>query len=168
MPAGRPKKPTQLHLLNGNPSKLSGLEARAEQEPQPALFTRENVPPPPKHLPTVAKKCWKDNAPRLAEHHLLSDLDLNTLEMYCINYAFALQSLAAIKKAKQLVSERSTAHGDTYEEISAHTRAFQQHQKAMLELAREFGMTPAARGRMALPQGESAADEMEKLLTGRG
>ena len=30
---GRPRKPTAVHLLNGNPSKIADLEARAAAEP---------------------------------------------------------------------------------------------------------------------------------------
>jgi phage terminase small subunit len=36
--------------------------------------------------------------------------------------------------------------------------------KEMRDWAREFGMTPAARGRMVLPDAQGEVDEMERLL----
>lgn len=36
--AGRPKKPTKLHLINGNPSNIKNLKEKFEAEPKPKLF----------------------------------------------------------------------------------------------------------------------------------
>jgi len=40
------------------------------------------------------------------------------------------------------------------------------YMKTMTELSREFGMTPAARDRMTLPEDKEAEDEIERLLRG--
>ena len=40
---GRPRKPTALHLLNGNPSKLPDLDQRAASEPKPMEIAPEAV-----------------------------------------------------------------------------------------------------------------------------
>lgn len=163
MPRGRPPKPTHLHLINGNPSKIPDLEARMEREPQPEKITAENVPKPPSHLPPKAKKCWVENAANLAAVGLLTQVDLGMLEVYCAHYAVYMTCQADIKRHKAVVYERETKYGSE-ETALPQVRMMQQAQHGMLEVAREFGMTPSARGRLVVPGQTSAEDEMERLL----
>lgn len=100
---GRPKKPTALHLLNGNPSKIPDLDRRAAAEPHPMEIAPGAVPEPPEYMPEAAKECWRENAPMLAATHLLTVADLKALEAYCIMYANFRKMAGDLAKANMLV-----------------------------------------------------------------
>jgi len=164
MARGRPAKPTMIHVLNGNPSKIPNLEDKLDLEPKFEEYTPDNFPPPPRHLPAEAKKCWNENAPLLASQRLLTKGDLIALETYCFAYYCWLLAVRDVKKAKSVVY---TPYPDTSPMNRQHmpaAQAVQQFSKQMLELAREFGMTPAARGRMTIPEAKKEVDAMERLL----
>jgi P27 family predicted phage terminase small subunit len=101
--AGRPRKPTALHLLNGNPSKIPDLERRAAMEPKPREIAPDAVPEPPEYLPEAAQECWRENAPMLATTHLLTVADLKALEAYCMMYANFRRMASDLTKANMLV-----------------------------------------------------------------
>ena len=166
---GRPKKPTAIHLLNGNPSKISNLEAKAAAEPHPTEYTPGNVPEPPDYLPEDAKQCWQINAPMLAGMRLLTVADLIALEAYCMNYA-AFRKLARDLSAANLLMvyrpHAATQPNSQYLDVVPQARELRAFSKEMREWGREFGMSPAARGRMVLPEEKEAEDEMEQLLRG--
>lgn len=167
MPAGRPRKPTAVHLLNGNPSKIKDLETREAQEPHFETYGKDDAPPPPDYLPDLAQECWNENAPMLAEQGLLTQADLHMLESYCVTYWAWRHCVDDLGKVGVMVYKphAKTQPGSTYLDLLPQVRGMMQLGKSMLDLAREFGMTPAARGRMQLPQREGGEmDDMEKLL----
>lgn len=166
--AGRPRKPTALHVLNGNPSKIPDLEMRFAQEPQFEPFTAGTVPDPPEHLPDLAKDCWRENAAPLASQHLLTVVDLKALESYCIAYWAMRQCLAEAARVGTLVYKphAKTQPNSTYLDLLPQARAIKEYAKMMLEHAREFGMTPASRGRMVSPDARAEEDEMAALIRG--
>jgi len=94
--AGRPRKPTALHVLNGNPSKIVNLDQRAAAEPKPLEIAPDAVPEPPEYMPDSAKECWRENAPMLAATHLLTVADLKALEAYCMPALFVYHFLAGL------------------------------------------------------------------------
>lgn len=166
MGAGRPRKPTAMHVLNGNPSKIPDLEMRYAQEPQFEPFTPSTCPLPPEHLPEVAKECWTANAPVLAAQRLLTVADLNALEGYCVSYWAYRQCLDEVKKVGTLVyrPHAKTRPESTYLDLLPQARAVKEFLKATLEFAREFGMTPASRGRMVSPEAKEEEDAMARLI----
>lgn len=161
---GRPKKPTQLHVLNGNPSKIPNLDEKYASEPKPPEYTPETIPPPPARFGTVGKQCWIETATFLSRMRLLTIADIRQLEAYCSAYEKYVACDELISKAGQQVYQ-PYAGQVTLQELpqGAIMRAYM---KTMLEIAREFGMTPAARGRMVLPEDKEAEDDMERLLRG--
>ena len=162
--AGRPRKPTQIHILAGNPSKIPDLEQRAAREPKPPEVM---APKPPTYLPAIAKKCWRENAALLSRCHLLTEADLGALEAYCMAYALYRQAIAE-QDGHSLVyrPQEGTQPDSKYLDERPQSRAIRAYMKEMRDWAREFGMTPAARGRMELPEADQPADEMEQLLRG--
>ena len=154
--------------MNGNPSKIADLEASAAAEPHPMEFTPSTVPDPPEYLPDAAKECWRENAAMLATLHLLTIADLKSLEAYCITYAYFRRMASDLAKVNVLVYKphAATQPGSVYLEELPQSRMLRAYGKEMRDWSREFGMTPAARGRMVLPESKSEADEMERLLRG--
>lgn len=161
---GRPKKPTQVHILAGNPSKIPDLEKRAAAEPRPPEAT---APKPPAYLPKAAKKCWKENAKILSASRLLTEADLGALEAYCMAYALYRRAVEELGEGTIVYRPQEGTQPDTlYQDERPQSRAIRSYMKEMREWAREFGMTPAARGRMELPEPDQPADDMERLLRG--
>jgi P27 family predicted phage terminase small subunit len=161
---GRPKKPTALHVLNGNPSNIKNLEEKYESEPRPQEYTPDNIPPPPDRLTTVGRECWIDTATFLSRLHLLTVADVRMLELYCTAYE-------KYRACDELINKAGTQFYQPYAGNKAvmelpHGTTMRAYMKTMTELSREFGMTPAARGRMTLPEDKEAEDEMERLLRG--
>jgi len=110
-----------------------------------------------------AKECWRECVGFLAAQHLLSVADLQTLEQYCETYALWRKSVEAAGKHKgTTVKSRKSGATKTLPQILNATSLGKQ----LLAIAREFGMTPAARGRMVSPGSKQAEDEMERLLKG--
>lgn len=172
MPAGRPRKPTELHLIAGNPSKIKDLEQKRAQEVKYEAYTPETVPRPPEWMDESAKECWRENAPVLASNRLLTAADLNTLAGYCVTWA-AWKSCAedtqAFREGNGTLVYRphsTTQPGSTYLDLLPQVRGMMQLSKLLMEYAREFGMTPSSRGRLVIPEAKTETDEMEKLLRG--
>ena len=165
-----PKKPTALHVLNGNPSKIKDL---GKNEPKPVPI----APKCPAFLSVDAKKEWKRIAPRLEKLGLLTQIDMTALAGYC-------ESWAQWKEAVEFIHEFGTTYtlwernDDGSIKIDIHgapvMRYVQQFphvsvaNKALVNIrafCSEFGLTPSARGRIQVP-GSEEKDDMESLLSG--
>lgn len=92
---GPAPKPTRLRILQGNPREHRLNHA----EPMPeAIIT---PPPPPQHLPQIAKEVWIEVAEELCRARLLTTLDLKLLEVYCETYS-------QYRRADAFVNEHGT------------------------------------------------------------
>lgn len=161
---GRPRKPTALHVLNGNPSKISNLDEKYASEPRPPEYMPENIPPVPARFSQVGKECWIETATFLSRLRLLTVADIRQLELYCSAYE-KYRACEELINAAQTQFYKPYAGNNAVMELP-HGSAMRAYMKTMLEIAREFGMTPAARGRMVLPEDKEAEDDMERLLRG--
>ena len=79
---GRKPKPTNLHLLHGNPSKKN-LDEQLKNEATPDV----NIPEAPHFLKKDALKEWHYITPKLKSLGLMTDIDRAALAAYCICYA---------------------------------------------------------------------------------
>ena len=84
MPAGRPRTPTAIRELQGNP----GKRALPKNEPQFGLV----LPPVPASLPPVARDEWARVARILYNVRVLTSADLAVLRGYCVNFAWAFEA----------------------------------------------------------------------------
>ena len=87
--AGRPRKPTALKLLQGNP----GKRALSKSEPQPKVGCS-----PPPWLPPAGRIQWARLAPRLIDLGLLTEIDGDAFAALCMMTA-QLAFLGAVKGA---------------------------------------------------------------------
>lgn len=158
MGAGRPKKPTKLHVLNGNPSKLD-LEKRLKEEPQPGKFDLENLPDPPEWLDEEARAEWQRIVPELVTIGLFTKADVKALEAYCKTYSRWKELERQIDQLGTTFFKTPNGHLQALPQITNAHKYLNQCKSFMTE----FGLTPSARGRMTLPS-ESDEDEMEKMF----
>ncbi len=78
---GRRPLPSNVHMIRGNPSKLSATDLMDSFQPQ------VEIPDCPRHLWPAAKKEWKRITPELDRYGLISKLDRSALALYCQCYA---------------------------------------------------------------------------------
>jgi len=147
---GPPKKPTALKLVQGNPSKRP-LNTR---EPQPEKATLKK----PRGLSKEAARHWKSLAEQLIESGILTEIDKPALMMLCEAWARWINT-QEILRTQPLVIKTSKGYPIQNPYISIGNKAFEQVHKMFCE----FGMTPAARSRIELPEPEKA-DPMQEFL----
>lgn len=129
---GRPSKPTELKRIEGN----RGKRSMRKQEPDPAYL--DNLAPPA-HLDDKVKAVWVSLAPRLRRAKLLTELDVEPLEMLC---TFIVEWREAREKSKDApVSDQSISPWKIIQSM-----AFKQADK----MFSKFGMTPADRARILI------------------
>ena len=151
---GRPRKPTALKILEGNP----GKRPLNKKEPKP----KKGVPSCPAWLMPDAKKEWKRLSPELEAMGLLSRIDMAAFAGYC-------QAYARWKEAEEFISK----HGSILKTASGYIQQIpqvsiaQQNLKQMRSFCSELGLTPSARSRLNISNegGVIEGDEMERLLS---
>jgi P27 family predicted phage terminase small subunit len=127
---GPPPTPTYLKLLRGNPGKRPiRPEPQPEQPPTP--------PEPPDFLSAYARNEWRRVAPELHRLGLLTSLDAGVLSAYCQCYS------------RWRTTEEFLAAMDADARPKALVRIAAQAARDMVRYAQQFGMTPAARARIA-------------------
>jgi P27 family predicted phage terminase small subunit len=141
--SGPPPIPTRLKVIRGNP----GHQKLNKQEPRPAISAEP--PPPPSFLSPLARDEWWRVAPELHRLGLLSTLDVNPLAAYCTAVARWQQAETAMAEQDDpeaaLTSRRATGSLMPHPLLQVAEHAA----RDMLKFAAEFGLTPAARARVA-------------------
>jgi P27 family predicted phage terminase small subunit len=163
--SGPPPTPTNLRILRGNPSKRP-LPAG---EPEPARAPA--IPGPPAYLTGYARDEWWSISPELYRLGLLAVIDVAPLAAYCQAYGrwrTAEESLARMAANDHLMSgliiKSRTGEAVTNPLVGVSRRAAND----MVRYANEFGLTPAARTRLAAgPNGEQQQSKFAGLLAGR-
>jgi len=158
--AGRKPKPTQMHILNGNPSKLK-LEERISNEVKMKEYALGEFPPAPEWLDDIAKEEWNRVAPMLANCKLLTEADTKALEAYCKCWSRYIEAEKQMDELGSTIFQPSQK--SKYIQQLPQIAIAQKYLKLCKDFMAEFGLTPSSRGRMQLP-GENDEDEMETLF----
>jgi P27 family predicted phage terminase small subunit len=139
---GPPPEPAHLKLLKGNPG-----QRRIRPEPEPELFGPGQLPAPPEFLNSDAQAEWRRLAPELVRLRLLTPVDTALFACYCTSFAHwkaAVEALQAGVSDPLVVEDADgTPHQNPLVKVIRSAGA------SMLTLAREFGLTPIARARLA-------------------
>lgn len=154
MTAGRPRKPTTLKVLEGNP----GKRPINKDEPKPIPV----APKCPAHLDPVARKEWRRISANLEPLGLLTQIDMAALAAYCQVYSRWVEAENQIRKHGMLVkSPNGYPMQSPYLNIAS--KAVEQ-MKAFLT---EFGMTPASRSRISVEEtNKKKSSKLSGLLSG--
>jgi len=160
MPGGRPRTPTNLHILRGNPSQ----HALPKGEPQPRRY--EECPAAPIRLRDEAREEWARIAPELHRLGLLTVADVRPLALYCLAYGRWCKAEDAMYAAEQndphnfgLVVTGSTGSLIANPLVKIASQAAHD----VMRYAVEFGFTPASRSRVT---GNAAGSEPESKFGG--
>lgn len=167
MPGGRPRKPRQIKIIHHTFRK----DRNPGREPEPPPVAA--VPKPPLGLNRWARQEWKRLAPDLVEQALLTSLDLTTLEIACRLYGLSREAEEAIyhprdpqtgrRGRRTLQQYLAGRNSQTTPELATARSAWSLYRSYLVE----FGLSPASRNRIHLPESKGAGeDPMEELLRG--
>ena len=139
MALGRTPKPSGLRRLQGNP----GHRPLPKAEPKP----RPICPHRPQWLVGEARKEWERIAPELRRLGLLTTVDRAALAAYCQNYARWV-------KAEEFLSANDWTFTTDNGYIQQRPEIGIAHKAMALMKAfcQEFGLTPASRTRISVPE----------------
>jgi len=132
---GRPPVPTALKLLRDNPGKRPINDA--EPLPPPIDAT------PPAGLEGLAAEKWHEMVSLLSGMGVLTQADRHAVQRYCLMWE---QWYNLEKHCREHGSTQLTSTG--YSQVTAEATLVKSLRKELLEIERQFGMTPAARSSM--------------------
>jgi P27 family predicted phage terminase small subunit len=150
--AGRPPKASALRLIEGN----RGKRAINKQEPDPSYL---NDLAAPEWLPVPARAIWDELAPHLRAAKMLTTIDVQMLCKGCI-------AIAQYRHATKMLGDTLVLDSESHDEcgVKVVTKAATLNQwmvaqsmafKQAMAVMQQFGMSPAARTRIAIqPQGD--------------
>ncbi|WP_138519012.1 phage terminase small subunit P27 family [Limnobacter alexandrii] len=162
--AGRPPKPSALKLVEGN----RGKRATTKQEPDPDYLFDLTAP---QWLPARAKLVWEEVAPQLSRAKLLTEVDVQALAMGCV--AIAQYRAAVAKTGEDLIKSKVELNDEGKEVVvGEHINPWALIQsmtfKQAMVIFQQFGMSPAARTRIAVnPQGSLFPNDNSQSKAGK-
>ena len=137
---GRPRKPTKLKIVQGNP----GKRKLPENEPQPTL----GIPTRPGWLSPEAKREWNRVVAELDAIGLLATVDRALLTAYCECWGQYVDAVKALRKAGSMTFETDKGYIAQRPEIGIAKAMVEK----MMQLSTRFGFTPSDRAKMVAPQ----------------
>lgn len=139
--------------------KLRGADKRFINEEQPRFSAPTHIRPPAV-LGKVGRQHWKDLAPLLVEHDLLTSGDLALFTQLCIAYELSIE-------ARQTIKDEGLFRKDEEGVQRKHpgVQVWRDALMAYAKLAGEFGLSPAAREKLGVTPKEE--DPYEEYLRQR-
>ncbi|MCP3719119.1 phage terminase small subunit P27 family [Paraburkholderia sp. CNPSo 3281] len=142
---GRPRKPVALHVVSDTFRKTRhGTSPREPRE----------VPGPPAWLDATARAEWRRIARILAGIGVLTPLDRGALAALCVSYSrlIAAERALAHAAAHDKVNGGMVAHAVNGVAYASPLIGIANRATALyLKLSREFGLTPASRASIGMP-----------------
>ena len=156
---GRKPKPTEVHELNGNPSKLD-LTKRHATEPHPDA----SIPSCPDWLDGIGRTEWRRICPELAKLGLMTKIDRTALAGYCAAYSRWVRAEKAL--IPQDKESNGLTHGKTKRAAMPEVKIAEAALNQVRQFCAEFGLTPSSRSRMAIPgkKDDGAEDPIEEAI----
>lgn len=152
MAAGRKPKPTHLKLIEGN----RGKRDLAKNEPVP----RAAFPDKPDFTTNYADECWDRITMELDAMHILHSADRDALQIYC--EAYGTWVIAQQGVAKGVLINRGT-DTNPHPVTNPAWRIARDAAQLVRSIGESFGLTPAARTRIELPEADIGS--LEALLS---
>ena len=161
---GRPRIPTHLKILRGNPGKRAA-DINTE-EPKPPVV----IPSCPKHVQGEARKEWRRITKELATLELIAKLDRAAVAAYCVQWARWVEAENKLtvmddgQAVEPTVFKTPTGYPMQSPWLSISNKALE----LMHKFLTEFGLTAASRTRLKVEtkKPEAAAHGAKRFLTG--
>ncbi|WP_242004071.1 P27 family phage terminase small subunit [Brachyspira aalborgi] len=119
------------------------------------------IPKPPKYFNGYSKEKWEELAPVFIEKNMLSQADLSAFELLCRHYGDAMDLYEAmVDKYGSLANYFVDRNSQTMGEYLAYHKAISSYTKMLIE----FGLTPAAKKKVPIPEIITEEDTLTKML----
>ncbi len=153
---GPKPKPTKIHELEGGTKKTH--RPLNKNEPKPDQF--DEVPSPPEYLAAKAKEIWTEVAPQLHGIGILTQLDLVSLEGFCVHYAIWFDAIQMVHQG--LIIKTKTGSPQITPALSIANNAAKQWSA----FGKELGIgSPSERSRLNIkPDKDPEEDAREDFL----
>lgn len=151
---GRPPVPTAIKLVRGNP----GCRPINQDEPKPPQADLT----PPAVLDGLALEKWTEMTALLSGMGVFTQADRHPLMRYCMMFD---QWAALEKHCKEHGSTQITSTG--YSQVTAEATLAKSLRKELLEIERQFGMTPASRSSMKVSSASAPQNPLAAFAESR-
>lgn len=152
---GRPRKPTQLKVIEGN---------RGKRRIAPDAPVTPGVPRCPAHLKGAARRMWKLVAGELDALGLIAKVDGAALEGVCVAYCRAIEADRALAEFG-LTYSRGLPSGDLVHVKRPEIAISRDSWAQVKSFCVEFGLTPVSRSRLSVGKTKEI-DRLEEVLAG--
>jgi P27 family predicted phage terminase small subunit len=159
------KTPTKLKQLRGTYRSDRALDNEPEPEPGPVTMPRGV-------LPKSARKAWHEWVPQLEALGLVTPFDAPMLALTCVWMGVVLDAAGMIRDAQEgagrdegLVTEDGRGRARKNRALTALNMASSE----LRQLSRLFGLTPADRAALEVPEdggGPTLAEQLAQLAVG--
>lgn len=147
----RKAMPIALHLIDGNKNRLTKAEIEARKTAEERLQPKADKVKPPSWLSKEAKKVFKQIAKELEHTKLITNVDIHALALWCDAYVNYINCTKIIEQ-EGLMVEYTNKAAETNKVAHPLMTKKKQLAEQMRALASEFGLTPAARAKLAIPK----------------
>lgn len=154
MTRGPIPKPKAINDLKGDTHK----RRRHTTEPEPP----KTKPTCPEHLDEIAKVQWRHTAEQLELMGLLSGADAMALEMFAAAYSRYRQAEAKVNEGLGVMPGKDTG----FPMITAYQTIMNQNLEVCRRYQLEYGLTPGARARLAVPNQPKEDGKWKGILDG--
>lgn len=160
-----PNKSEKHHAKGGQSPK----KAKNKPTPKAGFSHKANascgqkpiIPKPPKYFNGYSKEKWEELAPVFIEKNMLSQADLSAFELLCRHYGDAMDLYEAmVDKYGSLANYFVDRNSQTMGEYLAYHKAISSYTKMLIE----FGLTPAAKKKVPIPEIITEEDTLTKML----
>lgn len=149
---GPAPKPTAVKVLHGT----FRADRANPNEPKPEI----SAPDCPAWLGPIAAEEWRRVVPELEKLGLLAKVDRAALAAYCDAWG-VWQRAAEIVEREGLTVDYETKTGGLYVQQRAEVSIAERARKDCVVFAREFGLSPSSRTKVAGMKPEKAKDEWD-------
>ena len=133
------------------------MPKKAQNKPNKANI----IPKPPKYFNGYSKEKWEELVPVFIEKNMLSQADLSAFELLCRHYGDAMDLYEAmVDKYGSLANYFVDRNSQTMGEYLAYHKAISSYTKMLIE----FGLTPAAKKKVPIPEIITEEDTLTKML----
>jgi len=154
MRKGRRPVPDSLKMIRGTFRK----DRVNKNAPNPALV----CPKPSKSLNNKEKKVWNELAPMLFNLGVLTEMDVVALTLLCRDLAMYQECIATIKKEGRVI-KMVGSQGQIVHKVNPCYTIHRQLADSILQMLREFGMTPASRMKIVVDEKPKEKSKLEEL-----